>query len=87
MPYKIKHYARPVSTNVHTLWEAALIELCVGLISAGMAFWARDIVVQLFVGCLIVAALCFLLTFHNIYIIIKLQLKNRKANMPRKSQE
>jgi large-conductance mechanosensitive channel len=69
--YKIKHYAQPISTNVHSLGEVAIIEFSIGLICAGMAYWARDIVVQLFFGCLIVALMCFILTAHNIFTIVK----------------
>ena len=78
MGYKIKHYAQPVSTNTGPLWESALIELSVGLICAGMAFWARDIVIQLFFGCLVIAGICFFLTLQNIIEIFRIRAKNKK---------
>ena len=55
-----------------------IIEFSVGLICAGMAYWSRDIVIQLFIGCAVVAALCFLLSLHNLYVIIKIVLNKRK---------
>lgn len=76
MPIKIRHYAAPITTNVHTLWEVVAIELSVGLIAGGMAFWARDIVIQLSIGCAIVATLCFLLSLYNIIVIIRVLRKN-----------
>jgi len=76
--YKIKHYAKPVSTDVTPLWESALIEFSIGLICTGVAFWSRDIVIQLFVGCTIIAAVCFLLSLQNIFVIFRTRAMNRK---------
>lgn len=78
MSFKLKHHPQPVTTNVHTLWEVVVIEFAIGLICAGMAFWAKEIVIQLFIGCAAVAGICFLLTLHNIVLIVKINRQNKK---------
>lgn len=78
MAYKIRHYAKPVTVNPTIFSEVILIELSVGLICAGMAFWARDVEIRLFIGCLVVALMCFALTIHNIYVVIKIIRENKQ---------
>lgn len=72
MGYKIKHYAQPVKTNVKSIIEVILIEFSVGLICAGMAYWARDVEIRLAIGCLTVAIICLFLTIHNIVVSFRI---------------
>lgn len=87
MGYKFKYYAQPVTTNVHSLWEVVIIEFAVGLICAGMAYWARDIVIQLFVGCAVVAGICLLLTLHNLVLIVRITRQNKKIKAVKEKQK
>jgi membrane protein DedA with SNARE-associated domain len=77
MGFKIKHYAQPVNVSGVASSEVILIELCVGLICVGMAFWARDLEIRLFIGCTVVAAICLSLTAYNICLIVKAKRQER----------
>lgn len=81
MGYKIKHYAQPVKLNPTVFFEVILIEFSVGLICAGMAYWARDVEIRLFIGCLVVALMCFALTIYNIYVIVQLKREARQKEL------
>ncbi|MDB2331155.1 hypothetical protein N9V74_05520 [Alteromonas sp.] len=42
MPHKINFFARPIDTGYSLDWENFLIELCLGIICAVMAFYGWD---------------------------------------------
>jgi hypothetical protein len=69
--YKFKHYARPVDNNARNNFEGLLIELSIGLICAGFAYFTYNEIVVLFISTALIAVVCFLLTIHNIYLMIQ----------------
>ena len=78
MPFKVKHYAQPINTNVKSATEAAVIEFAIGCICAVFAYFTRDIIIQLYISMTILAVACFLLTLHNIYVIFALKKDAKK---------
>ena len=79
MPFKVKHYAQPVNTNVRGSVEAAILEFLIGLLCAAFAYASRDAIIQLYFSMAVLSGVCFLLTLHNIYIAIKIVLNNKRA--------
>ncbi len=76
---KLRHYAQPVSTNIHTKFETLILELIIGVICGVYAYMGYGVQVgQLFFPCLIVSIICFSLAFYTIYQIISDKLYRRK---------
>ncbi|MGQ8366197.1 hypothetical protein [Glaciecola sp. 1036] len=80
MPYRLKHYAQPVNVDARSRIDVFLLEFSVCLITGGMAYWARDVELRLFFGCLIVSLICLVLTLHNVYVIGKALRNKYKAD-------
>ncbi|WJG09428.1 hypothetical protein [Aliiglaciecola sp. LCG003] len=79
MSVKLNHHAQPIKTNVRTNIEASFIELFIGLICAGFAYFTYDETLVLFVSTALIAGVCFLLTIYNIYIVIQDVSSQRRA--------
>lgn len=71
MSVKLNHHAQPIKTNVKTGIEASFIEFFIGLICTGFAYYTYDEAIVLFVSTTLIAVVCFLLTFYNIYVGIQ----------------
>ena len=81
--YKFKYFAQPITANVKTVVEAAFLEFCIGIICAVFAYVSHDQIIQLFIACSVIAAVCFLLTVHNIYVVIKIKrLQKQQSKTP-----
>ena len=71
MSIKITHFAQPVVTNVKTFIESSFMELFIGLICAGFAYFTHDKAIVLFVSTALIAVVCLLLTVYNLYVVIQ----------------
>ena len=72
MSYKFKFFAQPIATNIKSVVEAAFLEFSVGVIAAMFAYYTYDLIIQLFVACLLISIVCLGLTLYNLYVMVKI---------------
>ncbi|GLR70766.1 hypothetical protein GCM10007852_16740 [Agaribacter marinus] len=73
MSYKFKHFAQPIKTDIKNFYEMAPLEFSAGVICAGFAYVSYKEIIQLFIACTFVAAVCFVLTIYNILEVFKIR--------------
>lgn len=68
MSYKFKFFPKPISTNINTSVESFLLELFVGIIGVGFAYYGYQtgmLIVLVSAG--IIGIACLLLCVHTIW--------------------
>ena len=66
MAYRLRFFAEPRISNIKTIYEAAFMELCIGIICSVLAYACYEVFIQLFIACVIIAIVCLALTIYNV---------------------